>query len=84
MQAHPGPVHGGLQGLLPGVDLGVQAAPEQRVAGVDEQLLAGLGVLDEDQPEVGQVELERVDDPDGDHLVPVGQPGQRPLPARRR
>ena len=40
----------------------------------------GLGVLDQDQPEVGQVELHRVDDADRDHLVPVGQPGQRRLP----
>ena len=34
----------------------------------------------QDQPEVGQVELHRVDDADRDHLVPVAQPGQRRLP----
>ena len=61
---------------------GQQAAAELGVARVDEQLLAGLGVLDDQQPGVGQLVLPTVDQPDGDHLVPVGQPQQRPLPAR--
>ena len=58
-------------GMLAGVHLGPQPLLEQRVAGVGEHLLAGLGVLDQHQAEVGQVELHRVDDADRDHLVPL-------------
>ena len=48
------------------------------------ELLAGLGVLDDDQADVGQLALERVDQPDRHHLVAVGEQGQRALPAAAR
>ena len=37
------------------VDTGPIPDPEQRIAGVDDQLLTGLGVLDDDQAGVGQL-----------------------------
>jgi len=43
----------------PRFDLVPQPLAEQRVAGVREQLLAGLGVLDQDHAEAGQVEFDR-------------------------
>ena len=52
--------------------------------GVDEDLLAGLGVLDLDRADVGQLDLTRVADLQGDHLVPLREPAERPLPARLR
>ena len=62
------------QVALAGVDLGVEAAPELRIAGVGDDLLAGLGVLDDDQAELGQLQLERIDQPHRDDLVAVGEP----------
>jgi hypothetical protein len=56
--------------------------PQQRVAGVDQQLLAGLGVLDQDHAQIGQVELGRIDHPDHDDLVAVGEQRQWPFPGR--
>ena len=70
--------------VLAGADLGGEAAAQQRVAGVDEELLAGLRVLDQDQAEVGQLQLGRVDHADHHHLVAVGEPGQRTVPVRGR
>ena len=54
------------------------------VVGVDEQLLAGLGVLHQQQPEVGQLHLDRVVEPHRDDLVPLREMGERlaPSPAR--
>jgi peroxiredoxin len=75
-----GPADGAGDRELAGVDLGPQPPPEERVARVGEQLLPGLRVFDQHQPQVGQVELGRVDDPDRDHLVPQRQPGERRLP----
>ena len=67
--------------LLAGV---AEPAAELGIARVDEQLLAGLGVLDDDQAGVGQLELPGVDEADGDDLVALGEPQQRaaPIPAR--
>ena len=50
---------------------------------VDGQLLAGLGVLHDDQPEVGQVDLHRVVQPHRDHFVPPRQLREPPAPAGR-
>ena len=60
--------------------LGTQPLLEERVAGVDEQLLAGLRVLDQDQAEFGRSTSIGIDDADGDHLVPVAEPAERLLP----
>ena len=54
--------------------------PEKGIAGVGEQLLAGLRVLDQHQPDVRQVEFDRIHDADRDHLVPLAQCGQRRSP----
>ena len=56
--------------------------PELGVARVDGELLAGLGVLDDDHAGVGKLVLARVEEPDRDDLVALGQLQQRPLPAR--
>ena len=63
---------------------GPQAVPELGVARVDDELLAGLGVLDHDHAGVGELVLPGVDEPDRDDLVPLAQLQQRSLPPRRR
>ena len=60
-----------------------QAAAELGVARVDDELLSGLGVLDDDHAGVGKLVLARIEQPDRDDLVALGQPEQRPLPAGR-
>ena len=59
-------------------------SPEASVAGVDEHLLAALGVLERQHADVGQGVVERIDQPHRQHLVPPGQHRQPLLPARRR
>ncbi len=56
---------------------------EAAVVGVDEQLLAGLGVLDDDHAEIGQVHLQRIVEAHGDDVVPLREMGQRLRPAGR-
>ena len=60
----------------------LEAAAEPPVVGVDEELLAGLGVLDQHHAEVGQRPLERVDDAHRDRLVAHRQAPERLRPAR--
>ena len=62
----------------------LEAAPEARVVGVDVELLAGLGVLHDQRPDVGQLDLARVRQADGEDLVaPVEQAAAAaPSPAR--
>ena len=48
--------------------------------GVDDELLSGLGVLDDDKADVGQFVIGGVDDAQGDHLVAWHQAQQRPAP----
>ena len=57
--------------------------PELDVAGVDDELLAGLGVLDHDHPRVGELVLPGVDEPDRDDLVALAQLQQGSLPSGR-
>ena len=57
--------------------------PEALVVRVDVELLAGLGVLHEQRPDVRQLDLAPVEQADGKHLVALGEQVQRPLPARR-
>ena len=61
-----------------------EALAEAAVVGVDEQLLAGLGVLHHQQAEVGQFDLQRVVQPHRDHLVALRELAERapPSPAR--
>ena len=60
-----------------------QPVPELGVARVDRELLAGLGVLDHDHAGVGQLVLARIEQPDRDDLVALGQLQQRTLPSGR-
>ena len=60
-----------------------EALAERRVVGVDEQLLAALGVFDRDQAHVGQLQLQRVVQAHGQHLVAARQAAERLFPARR-
>ena len=53
------------------------------VVRVDEQLLAGLGILDDEQAEIGQLHLQRIVEPHRDHVVALGEVGERLGPARR-
>ena len=48
---------------------------------VDVQLLAGLGVVQEHRPDVGQLHLAPVVQADRDDLVPAGQPLRAPAPS---
>ena len=61
-----------------------EALAEAAVVGVDEELLAGLGVLHHQHAEVGQLGLERVVQPHRDHLVALREAAERarPSPAR--
>ena len=69
--------------LAPAGALG-EPLPEPPVVGVDVELLARLRVLQNQGPDVGKLHLPRVVEPDGQHLVPLGQHarGARPSPAR--
>ena len=60
-------------------DLG-QADAEALVARVDRPLAAGLGILDHQQADVGQSELARIEDLDGDDLAPASEPRKRRAP----
>ena len=48
---------------------------------VDVELLAGLGVLHEKRADIGQLDFPPVEQPDGHHLVALGQQVQRALPS---
>ena len=60
-------------------DLG-EADAEALVTRVDRPLAAGLGILDHEQADIGESELARVDDLDGDDLAPAPEPRQRRPP----
>ena len=59
-----------------------QALLEAGVVGVDEDDLAGLGVLDVDHPGGGQLELAPVDHLDRHDVVAAGELAEQALPAR--
>ena len=63
---------------------GREPLAEPPVARVDLQLLPGLGVLDEDDADVRQLALARVDEPDREQLVTLVEEVQLTLPAGRR
>jgi hypothetical protein len=58
-----------------------KAFAEAGVVGVDQQLLAGFDVAYGDQAEVGQVQLQRVEQAHGDDFMAACQLAQRFLPA---
>ena len=62
----------------------VEAPAERAIARVDVDLLAGLGVFEDDRADVGQGALARVDEADGDDLVPARQQVERASPSRAR
>ena len=61
----------------------LEALAELLVVRVHVQLLAGLGIFHDDRADVGQLDLARVPQADGQHLVAPVEQAQRPLPARR-
>ncbi len=46
-----------------------KATPKRSIAGIDIEMLACLGILDHDQTRVGQFDLARIPQPDGDQFV---------------
>src|SRR3984957_15585147 len=52
---HPGPAHSCGEPRVPVRDGGAEPGVQLRVAGVDDQLLSGLGVLDDDEAGLGQL-----------------------------
>jgi hypothetical protein len=61
----------------------LEAGTEALVVRVDDDLLAGLRVAHGEQADVGQVHLQRVEEPHGRHLVAAGELAEQALPARR-
>ena len=70
------------RGLAP-LGGGLEALAKAGVVGVDEQLLAGLGIAHGDQADVRQVHLQRVEQAHRGHLVAQRQLAERLLPAGR-
>ena len=66
---------------LAGVGRRPEPLPEPGIGRVDVELLAGLGVLHDDRPDVRQLDLAGVDEPDREHLVAPVEELERPLPA---
>ena len=83
MQRHPGPAHAGPKPGLPLVDPVAEPGAEPRIAGIDENLLAGLGVLDHDQTDLRERVVRAVDHPQRDDFVPVREPDERAFPLTR-
>lgn len=70
------------RGLAVGGQLG-KAAAKTRVVCVHLQLLAAFGIAQRDQAHVGQLQLQRVEQAHGHHVMPLGQLGQGLFPAGR-
>ena len=62
---------------------GGEAPAEAAVVAVDEQLLAGLGILHDEEPEVRQLHLHRIVEAHRDHVMALGEVGERLRPPRR-
>jgi hypothetical protein len=57
-----------------------KACPEAIVARIDGALVTGLGILDDEEPDVRQTQLSGIDDFDRDDLAAPTQPGERRRP----
>src|SRR5207237_8578961 len=66
VEVDAGPACRVTNGLFPFVAGVAEAASELGIARVDEQLITGLGVLDDDESGVRQIELATISQPDGD------------------
>ena len=62
---------------------GSEALPEPAVVGVDEELLAGLGILDDQETEIRQLLLQRVVEADRDDIVAPRELRERLRPPGR-
>jgi hypothetical protein len=60
-----------------------EAGAEALVVGVHQELLAGLGVLDRHEPQVGERHLEGIEEPYRQDIVAAGELEQRPAPPGR-
>src|SRR5205823_9457329 len=61
----------------------LETCPQVRAPRVNQDLLAVLGILEGDDPDVRNLPLSRVSDPDGDDFVAERQRAHRLLPAIR-
>ena len=59
-----------------------EPAPEGTIGGIDDELLAGLGILDEQRPDVGQSASRGSREPDREDLVAAAEELELALPAR--
>ena len=82
MEVDSGSGHGVADGPVLVFGGGQQSPAELGIARIDDELLAGLGVLYDQEPGVGQLVLARIDQTDGDDLVAFGEAHQRPIPPR--
>src|ERR1019366_6853276 len=62
---------------------GLKALAKAGVMRVDDELLAGLGILQRHEAEVGQVHLERVEEAHGGHFMALRQLAERRFPPWR-
>ena len=84
VQVDAGPLDGVLQLALAPPGRSLEAQAELGIARVDRQELARLGVLHDDQPGIGQLELAGIRQADGHQLVALAEQRQgAPSPARR-
>ena len=79
---HAGAADRGAQLLVARRDRLAEPAAEPGIAGVDDELLAGLGVLQHDDTGVDQPDLPAVPDADRDDLVSLREHPEHPLPSR--
>lgn len=79
----PGSFESLVQGSLTPLHGLVEAGPEAFIMGIHVQLLARLGIFNDDGADIGQLELARVGDVDGEHFVALVKQGQGALPSRR-
>ena len=80
VQRYTGPARTGLKSGLPLVNPVAEPGAEPRISGVDEDLLAGLGVLDHDQTDLREGVVRAVDHPQRNDFVPVCKPDERTFP----
>ena len=80
VHGHPGPAHAGGQAGVALLDTRAEPGAQQRVAGIDDELLPGLDVFDDDQADVGQLVIGDVEHAQRDDLVTRHQAQQRPPP----
>ncbi len=80
VQRHSRPAHPGGEAGVPFLDRRPEPGAQQRVTGVDDELLPGLRVLDDDEAGLGQLIVGRVNDAQRHDLMARPEAQQRSLP----